>query len=84
MFARSTIEYVLMLAVLAKMATEFVAILSAFVLMLDLRSDISFSNSVILLSKSDALSSSSVGVWLYFSLTINPKLLSHSLLSLTP
>ena len=69
-----------MLAVLAKMATEFVAILSAFVLMLNLRSDISFSNSVILLSKSDALSSSSVGsvgVWLYFSLTIKPKLLSH-------
>lgn len=84
MLARSTIEFVLMLAVLAKMATEFVAILSAFVLMLDLRSDISFSNSVILLSKSDALSSSSVGVWLYFSLTIKPKLLSHSLLSLTP
>ena len=74
MLARSTIEFVLMLA---KMATEFVAILSAFVLMLDLRSDISFSNSVILLSKSDALSSSSVGVWLYFSLTIKPKLLSH-------
>ena len=69
MLARLAIEFVLIPAVLAKMATEFAlmsdaifVILSAFVLMLALRPYISFSNSVILLSKSESMSSFSGGV----------------------